>query len=430
MIVPTHFAGKTLAVFGLARSGLSAVAALRAADAHVLAWDDAPAARAQAATLGAELTPLDKMDWQNVAALVLAPGVPLRFPAPNPWVVAARAAGVDIIGDIELFAQARATLPAHKVIGITGTNGKSTTTALITHLLRSVDTPALMGGNIGQPILSENALPAGGVYVLELSSYQIDLLQTLACDVAVLTNITPDHLDRHGDMAGYVAAKERLFGMRNADGVAVIGIDDALSADVFARAAAPKIAISKDSVVGRQSAWPALQGIHNAQNVAAAVAACTAVGVSSAALERGLQSFSGLAHRMERIGEKHGVQYVNDSKATNPDSAAPALTAFSNIHWIAGGRRKSDELDACLPHLKNVRAAYLIGEAADMFARILKPHTQVHTCGTLANAVARAAAAAEPGDVVLLSPACASQDQFTDFEARGAAFRASVEAIT
>jgi UDP-N-acetylmuramoylalanine--D-glutamate ligase len=429
MIPLAHLKNKKIVIVGLGRAGMSSVKACLASAADVFVFDDNVAACKVAVGLGAHLATLDNFKWNGVTALVLAPGIPLYFPKPHPWAVAARAAGVPIICDIELFAQSRANLPPYKVIGITGTNGKSTTTALITHILASSGVPAVMGGNIGIPILDQDVLPAGGVYVLELSSYQIDLLHTLACDVAVLTNITPDHLDRHGDIIGYAAAKERLFEMQTQEGVAVISIDDIFSAAIYDRAHAHKISITNAEPLEGQANWPALQGIHNAQNVAAAIAACEAVGVARDKIKAALISFPGLAHRMERIAEKHGVLYVNDSKATNADSTAPALSAYPDIHWIAGGRRKTDELNACLPHLKNVRAAYLIGEAESVFADILAPHIVVHKCGTLDKAVAMASRAAQAGEVILLSPACASQDQFKDFEARGDAFRVEVEKI-
>jgi UDP-N-acetylmuramoylalanine--D-glutamate ligase len=441
------FAGKTVAVFGLARSGLSTVRALVRGGAHVAGWDDGAQAREAAADTGIRLTPLADMAWDNIAALLLAPGVPLHFPQPHAWAQAARAAKVPIIGDMELFAFSRASLPAHKVIGITGTNGKSTVTALITHILKECGFATLMGGNIGLPILDQAPLPAGGVYVLELSSYQIDLVQSLACDVAVLTNITPDHLDRHGSMAGYAAAKTRLFELQHDDGIPVISIDDGWSRMAYAVATPHRVAISVktlltrgvcvingtlfvDSVeAGQQADWPSLQGPHNGQNAAIAVAATRAVGAPLAKIVAALKNYPGLAHRMERIGTKQGVLYVNDSKATNADSTAPALGAYPAIHWIAGGKRKTDDLDSCLPYLKNVRAVYLIGEAEEIFAQILAPHVPVVRCGNLANALEAARMAANAGEVVLLSPACASQDQFKDFEDRGDTFRALVEAI-
>jgi UDP-N-acetylmuramoylalanine--D-glutamate ligase len=447
VITPTAFAGKTVAVFGLARSGLSTVRALVRGGAHVVGWDDGAQSREAAAETGIHLTPLADMAWGDVAALVLAPGVPLYFPEPHAWVQAARAAHVPIIGDMELFAMSRASLPAHKVIGITGTNGKSTVTALITHILKECGFATLMGGNIGLPILDQAPLTAGGVYVLELSSYQIDLVQSLACDVAVLTNISPDHLDRHGSMAGYAAAKTRLFELQKDDGIPVITIDDGWSRMAYAVATVHRVAISvkthltrglcvingtlfvDSKEVAHQTDWPSLQGPHNAQNAAAAVAATLAVGAPLEKIVAALKNYPGLAHRMELLGTKHGVLYVNDSKATNADSTAPALGAYPSVHWIAGGKRKTDDLDACLPYLQNVCAAYLIGEAEEVFAGILSPHVPVVRCGNLANALEAARTAAKAGDVVLLSPACASQDQFKDYEDRGNSFRALVEAI-
>lgn len=448
-MIPLPFAaGKTYAVFGLARTGLSVCAALAASGARVLAWDDGAAARAR--PLGqADLVDLYDADLSACAALVVAPGVPLTHPAPHPLVLRANAAGIPVIGDMELFAQARPSLPPHKVIGITGTNGKSTTTALIHHALSACGIPARPGGNIGLPILGEEPLPAGGVYVLELSSFQIDLTQSLACDVAVMTNLTPDHLDRHGDMAGYAAAKRRLFEMQAADGVAVLAQDDAWTAGMadavpgrVVKASAQQglhagIAIVAGDVfvdgtpVARQADWPRLGGPHNAQNAACALGACLALGAPLDGVLAAFASYPGLAHRMEWIAEIGGVAYINDSKATNPTSTAPALAAFPGrpIHWIVGGRRKTDELDACVPQLGHVKAAYTIGEAAALYARLLGRHVPVAQTGTLDVAIETASRAAAPGDVVLLSPACASQDQFRDYEARGEAFRTAVTAM-
>ncbi|MDO9488100.1 MAG: UDP-N-acetylmuramoyl-L-alanine--D-glutamate ligase, partial [Sphingomonadaceae bacterium] len=346
----------------------------------------------------------------------------LTHPAPHWSVGLARANGVEVLGDIELFCrERRATVPRSPFVAITGTNGKSTTTALIHHLIASTGRPAQMGGNIGLPILGQDPLPADGVYVLELSSFQIDLTQSLDCDVAVLLNITPDHLDRYDGFAGYTASKARLFAMQGVDHVAIVStatdesrrIGEALDRATF---------IGPDDVAD-QSAWPTLQGPHNAENVAAAIAAVRALGMSGADIDAGLRTYPGLPHRMERVAEKRGVLYVNDSKATNPTSTAPALAAYPAIHWIVGGKAKTDELDACLPHLSHVRRAYTVGEAEELFARLLEPHVPVWRAGTVDKATRLAAEAALPGDVVLLSPACASYDQFKDFEARGAAFR-------
>jgi UDP-N-acetylmuramoylalanine--D-glutamate ligase len=361
-------------------------------------------------------------------ALVLSPGVPLNT---HPLAAEARTAGIPIIGDIELFAQARRDLPAHKVVGITGTNGKSTTTALVHHLLETAGAPTLMGGNIGLPILGQAPLLEGGVYVLELSSYQIDLTQTLDCDVAVLLNVTPDHLDRYDGFDAYAASKARLFAMQSAAHEAVIAIGDAPSAAIARSLSARGEHLTKiaPGVCLDQSRWPALQGPHNAQNALAAIAVAKALGLDEAAIDRGLATFAGLPHRMERVATIGGVTYVNDSKATNPDSTAPALAAYPRIHWILGGRAKGDDLDACAPHFGNVVRAYTIGEAGVRFAAVLDGKVPVEQAGTLDVAVARAAAKATAGDVVLLSPACASFDQYRDYEERGAAFRAAVEAL-
>ncbi|WP_066644254.1 UDP-N-acetylmuramoyl-L-alanine--D-glutamate ligase [Sphingomonas sp. CCH16-B10] len=370
------------------------------------------------------------VDLTGYAAVVVSPGVPL-----NRHPIAAHAAqfGIPIIGDIELFAQARAGLPAHRVVGITGTNGKSTTTALIHHIVATAGWPARMGGNIGLPILAQDALPEGGVYVLELSSYQIDLTRTLDCDVAVLLNITPDHLDRYRDFDAYAAAKARLFAMQSPGHAAIIGIADAPSAAIARQVAlsgrGEQLTKIAPGVCMDQSRWPALQGPHNAQNALAAISACEALGVPQAAITRGLETFGGLPHRMERVSEVGGVQFVNDSKATNPDSAAPALQAYDRIHWIVGGQAKSDDLEACRPGFGHVARAYTIGDAAARFAELLAGEMPVERCDTLDRAVAAAAANARPGETVLLSPACASFDQFRDYEARGDAFRTLVEGL-
>ena len=427
MITSSVWAGKTFGVYGLARTGKSVIATLTASGARVAAWDDGEAARA---AFDGELTDLNTADLGKLDAMVVSPGVPHDAPLFQRAVVT----GIVVIGDIELFAQARAALPRHKVVGITGTNGKSTTAALIHHVLVAARVPARLGGNIGAPILSEEPLAAGGVYVLELSSFQIDLTFTLDCDVAVLLNITPDHLDRHGTMAAYAAAKARLFAMQRPGSHAVIAVDDAYTSTI-----ADEIGLEPGreghvtpvtgTRVGDQSGWPALPGPHNAQNAAAAIATLRALGLDDDAIGAGFASYPGLPHRMERVREIAGVAYVNDSKATNPTSTAPALAAFPHVHWIAGGQPKTDELDACLPFLGNVRAAYLIGEAAPVFAAILDGKVPVVLSATLDRAVAAAAAAAVAGDTVLLSPACASFDQFSDYAARGTAFRSLVEAL-
>ncbi len=426
MIVARAWAGKRYAVLGLARSGAATVRALLAGGARVVAWDGDTAKRDPIAGAGTEalsIAPLE--DLTGFDALVVSPGVPLNT---HPIAAAAAAGSVPVIGDIELFAQARADLPPHRVVGITGTNGKSTTTALVHHILRTAGVPALMGGNIGLPILAQDALPAGGVYVLELSSYQIDLTTTLDCEVAVLLNLTPDHLDRYDGFKGYAASKARLFAMQSPGHVAVIGTGDAASVAIAGDVASRLATIAPDAAPD-QRGWPSLQGPHNARNALAAIAVAKALGVAQVDIDRGLASFAGLPHRMEKVRVVGGVAFVNDSKATNPESTAPALAAFDRIHWIVGGKAKGDGLDACAPRFGHVVRAYTIGEAGPRFADILRDRVAIEEAGTLDAAVTAAAAAARPGDVVLLSPACASYDQFRDFEARGDAFRAAVDAL-
>jgi UDP-N-acetylmuramoylalanine--D-glutamate ligase len=435
VITSPFWRGKRFAVLGLARSGAATVRALAASEAEVVAWDsDAAKREALAASppspgrRGLSLADPETIVLTGFDGLVVSPGVPINR---HPVAAKARAANIPIIGDIELFAQARASLPPHKVVGITGTNGKSTTTALIHHILEAAGLPARLGGNIGKPILGEEPLPASGVYVLELSSYQIDLTVSLDCEVAILLNITPDHLDRYDGFEAYAASKARLFAMQSPDHAAIIGIGDEASGQIARSLSARGEHLTKiaPGVCMDQSRWPSLQGPHNAQNALAAIAACQALGIGEAAIDRGLESFKGLAHRMELVRTRGGVAFVNDSKATNPESAAPALAAFPRIHWIMGGQAKTDSLDACAPHFRHVVRAYTIGEAGPRFAALLKPHMPVEESGELSTAVKSAAAQAQAGDTVLLSPACASFDQFRDFEDRGDRFRAAVEAL-
>jgi UDP-N-acetylmuramoylalanine--D-glutamate ligase len=425
MIISDAFRGKRYAGLGLARSGIATVRALLASGAEVVAWDNREEARDELAGAGLSFAdPLD-IDLTGFDGMIVSPGVPLNR---HPVAEKARAAKVPLIGDIELFAQARPSLPAHKVVGITGTNGKSTTTALIHHIIKTAGIPTMMGGNIGLPILGQAPLPETGVYVLELSSYQIDLSHSLACDIAVLTNITPDHLDRYDGFTGYCASKERLFSFQHQGQLAIIACDDDPSRMIASRINHRLNRVHACDVTD-QSRWPTLQGPHNAQNVAIAVSVAQALGIDAATIERGLVNYPGLPHRMERIRELDGVLYVNDSKATNATSAAPALGAYPAIHWILGGQAKTDDLNACAPYFSHVKAAYTIGDAADLFEGLLQSHIPVTNAGTLEAAIVAARAAAKPGETVLLSPACASFDQFRDFEARGDAFRAFVEAL-
>ena len=432
MITAKAFAGKHYAVYGLARSGLATAEALLASGAKVTVWDANEEARAKAPP-GAAVADLDTADLSVFDALVVTPGLPLNR---HPIAQRARDAGVEIIGDIELFARARPELPPHKIVGITGTNGKSTTTALVHHILQTADVPSAMGGNIGLPILAQDPLPEGGVYVLELSSYQLDLTQSLDCDVAVLLNITPDHLDRYENYEAYAASKVRLFHMQWYGRAAIYRLIDTLEfgfgltdnlEDEFIEDIIdfrPRPFLSE-----RQKEWPALQGPHNLYNAASAGRVCELLDIDDRQIEQGFRTYPGLPHRMERVRERQGVVFVNDSKATNPTATAPALAAFEKIRWICGGQAKTDNLDECAPYFDHVRKAYTIGEAGELFASLLSPHMAVAECETLERAVGEAAAEAESGDTVLLSPACASFDQFRDFEDRGDQFRELVGAL-
>ncbi|MEO1311562.1 MAG: UDP-N-acetylmuramoyl-L-alanine--D-glutamate ligase [Pseudomonadota bacterium] len=455
MIDLSGLRGETLAVFGLGASGLSAIEALVAGGANVLAWDDKDAARKAAEKLGAKVERYDNWDWTRIASLVLAPGVPLTHPRPHPVVLTAREAEVEVIGDVELFARAYKKAPpgAPKIVAITGSNGKSTTTVLVAHLLNALGTRAVAVGNIGTPILSAPGWSQADIYVAELSSFQLDLTSSLKADVAVLLNITPDHLDRHGDMANYVAAKCRIFLNQTANDHAVIGVDDAPSQTICtelsskARRVVTPVTVgaavgfgvfAMDAVVysrdgGRTETLAslknakALQGAHNWQNAAAALAVLRVLGVEPTKAQRALDSFSGLPHRAETVAKAGRLTFINDSKATNPEAAAKSLSAYSDVFWIAGGRSKSDDFSVLAGSVKSVRQAFFIGEAAETMKGAF-PDIPSEVSGTLVKAVRAAAEAAEASDakepVILLAPACASFDQFTNFEARGDAFRA------
>ncbi len=464
MIPVTTFTGKKVAVFGLGGSGLVSASALLAGGADVIAYDDDTESVAKANAAGIPTADLRNVDWSGVAALVLAPGVPLTHPTPHWSVRLAQRAGVAVIGDIELFCRERRHVaPAAPFVAITGTNGKSTTTALIAHLAASAGMDAQLGGNIGTAILSlapphANSAPPVRVHVVECSSYQIDLAPSLDPSVGILINLSEDHLDRHGTMEHYAAVKERLVVGVPKDGTAIVGIDDD-----WCRAAADRLAHSGKRVVrvsvrhalsdgvyvegqciiraaGGNAAPIAeiggigsLRGLHNAQNAACAAAAALALGLSPAAIQAGLRSFPGLAHRMEEVGRSGAVLFVNDSKATNVDSAAQALACFSDIFWIAGGKPKTGGIEPLREFFPRIRKAYLIGEAADEFAATLGDTVPYEITGALDKAVAAAARDSEESamrePVVLLSPACASFDQYRNFEVRGDAFRALVHAL-
>ncbi|QCI65818.1 UDP-N-acetylmuramoyl-L-alanine--D-glutamate ligase [Phreatobacter stygius] len=458
MIPVSLFKDATVAVFGLGGSGLATCAALKAGGARVMAWDDNPASVAKAEAAGYETADLNTLDWTGLAAFVLTPGVPLTHPAPHWTVGKAALAGVAIIGDIELFCRERdAHAPAAGFVAITGTNGKSTTTALISHILAKSGHDAQMGGNIGTAILSLEPPGTGRTHVIECSSFQIDLTPSIDPSVGICLNVTPDHLDRHGTLDGYAAVKERLIAGVPADGTAVIGIDDKhcqAMADRAERAGRRVVRLSIRNPVSdglcldgadivRIKAGAAvfrfsiagvgsLRGSHNAQNAMAAYAACEALGLSPEAIVAAMRSFPGLAHRLEQVGRIGKVLFVNDSKATNADSTEKALAAFSRIYWIAGGKPKEGGITPLARYFPRIAKTYLIGAAAEEFAATLgsSPHV---IAGTLDQAVAMAAADAAadgaPDPVVLLSPACASYDQFPNFEIRGKAFRDLVLAL-
>ena len=459
MIPITEYAGRDVAVFGLGRTGLSAAKALVAGGARVHAWDDNEASREAAEAAGITLSDINKRDWQTFAALVLSPGVPYKFPKPHRIVRMAEMTGVPIVGDMELFARAVQALPERgrpKVIGITGTNGKSTTTALIGHILKHAGRDARIGGNIGTGVLDMGALHANAIYVLELSSYQLDLVKSLHCDVAVFLNISPDHLDRHGGLEGYVSAKKKIFENQGPRDWAVVGFDDlhtqSIAMSLTANGPQRVAQISSEYALGRgvsgidgrlfdslsgkavkagdlREAF-SLPGRHNHQNAAAAYAACRALGVEANTIMEAILSFPGLSHRLENCGSLEGIRFVNDSKATNAQATEQALKAYPRVYWIAGGRAKTEGIGELEPLFPRVAKAYLIGEAQDAFTRTLKGKAPVAKCGTIETAVQMAwkdaKASGEPDPVILLSPACASFDQFRDFEARGNAFKAIV----
>jgi len=446
MIRVPHTPGRPVAVLGLGKAGLAAAKALAASGAEVWAWDDDPGKRGGLATRD-----LARVDWTRPSALILSPGIPHRFPKPHPVAERAAAAGCPIIGEVELLFRAQ---PRARYVGITGTNGKSTTTALIGHLARKAGRKVEVGANLGTPALALQPLAEDGIYVLEMSSYQLELVESGHFDVAVLLNITPDHLDRHGGMAGYIAAKRRIFDRQRGHDWAVIGVDDDPSRKIRdglseRRIAAITIgrqhlglitverAVMRDEQgrvimdLGRAAALP---GPHNWQNATAAFAVARALGIAESEIVAGIESYPGLPHRQELVATIAGVKFVNDSKATNADATAKALACYDSIYWILGGRPKETGLDGLEPFYPRIARAYLIGEAAADFERRLKAAgVATVLSGTLDRAVAAAAAdagaAKNPGAVVLLSPACASFDQFANFEERGNRFRDLVRAL-
>ncbi|HLP68789.1 MAG TPA: UDP-N-acetylmuramoyl-L-alanine--D-glutamate ligase [Rhizobium sp.] len=455
MIPVTTFRGRKVALFGLGGSGLATAQALIAGGTDIVAWDDNPDSVAKAAAEGVATQDLHDADWHAFAAFVLSPGVPLTHPKPHWTVGLARAAGVEVIGDVELFVrERRAHAPDCPFIAITGTNGKSTTTALIAHILSASGRDTQLGGNIGRAVLTLDPPKAGRYFVVECSSYQIDLAPTIDPTAGILLNVTPDHLDRHGTIQHYADVKERLVA---GSGTAVIGVDDSyceLIADRVERAGTRVVRISKrqpladgfyndghriieahggaTAVVADLNGIQTLRGSHNAQNAAAAIAACLAVGVTPDEVRAGLRSFAGLKHRMQPVGRRDEVVFVNDSKATNAEAAAPALSSYDRIYWVAGGLPKEGGIASLAPLFPRIAKAYLIGEAASAFAATLGEAVTYEISGTLERAVAHAAAdAAADGQpvAVMLSPACASFDQYKNFEVRGDAFVRHVAAL-
>ena len=461
MIPVRGFEGKTVAVFGLARTGLAAARALVAGGAEVALWDEKPASRAAAEAQGFALTDLAAADWSKFAALMLSPGVPLTHPAPHWTVERAREAGVEILGDIELFARSVNAAPEHKrpkIVAVTGTNGKSTTTALIGHVCAQAGRDVRIGGNIGVGVLDLPDMHGGAVYVLELSSYQLDLTSSLHADVTVMLNLSPDHLERHGGMEGYVAAKRRILLNQGKGDTAVIGVDDQWGQQICTEITAANrrtiVPISASKAMGRGiyvlqgmlydataeraqevadlNSARSLPGRHNWQNAAAAYAAAKGLGIPADEAAEHLLTFPGLAHRMETVAQLGRVRFVNDSKATNTDAARQALSSYPKVFWIAGGQPKTGGIEALADLFPRVAKAYLIGEAGPAFAKTLEGKAPVVEAGAMEAAVAQAYAdAAKSGQdaVVLLSPAAASFDQFTDFEARGEAFREAVQRL-
>jgi UDP-N-acetylmuramoylalanine--D-glutamate ligase len=443
MFPAATFKGKRVGLFGLARSGTACLKALKLGGAEVFAWDDSEESVAKAT--GAPVTNLRDVDFRTLDALVLSPGVPLTHPMPHWTVKKAQAAGIEIIGDTEVFAREIEGSGA-SMVAITGTNGKSTTTALIGHVLKQVGLDVDVGGNIGTAVFLMRPPARGRVYVLELSSFQIDLMPSLKPQVGILTNITPDHLDRHGTIEHYAEVKSRMFARQGAGDTALIGLDDIWcsaiarslgnGADVRTVSVRRKLTdgisavdgLLRETRGGQELAsidlkpMPSLKGAHNWQNACMAYGAARALGVDAAAIERAMTSFPGLQHRMQQVGQRNGVAFVNDSKATNADAAAKALSSFDHIHWIAGGIAKAGGIEPLAEYFVRIRRAYLIGEAAPEFAKTLEGRVPYEVSGTLDAAVASAAKRAEGGSTVLLSPACASFDHYRNFEVRGDAF--------
>ncbi len=459
MILVPDVKKQSVGVFGLGVSGIATCEALVASGAKVFTWDENAGARAKTADTEYRSEHPKEWPWKEMALVVVSPGVPLTHPKPHPIVRKARMEKIPVVGDVELFARAVNALPERerpRIVAVTGSNGKSTTAALIGHILREVGEEAHVGGNIGEAALSLPAPEKNAIYVLELSSFQLDLTSSLKADAAVFLNLSPDHIERHGSVDGYLTAKKRIFLNQSAGDVAIIGVDDpygqALCTEMTAKGAPKVLPVSAQGTLGRGayaldgklfynfdgktnragdiSSARGLRGVHNQQNAAAALAACVSLGVSPALVANAANHFASLPHRMEEAGRIGKTLFINDSKATNADAAARALAAFDDIYWIVGGKAKEGGLSTLKGKLGPVRCAYLIGEAADEFKEQLAGEVKTILSRDLKKAVAKAAADAAASDapqpVVLLSPACASYDQFKNFEERGAAFKSLV----
>lgn len=452
MFPAANFKNQHIGVFGLGLSGVAAARALKASGALVHCWDDNPD-NVEQYREELHITDLYNMDFNTLDGIIFPPGMPLIFPRPHPLVGKAITFHVPIMGDLELFSQIRPELPAHKLVTVTGTNGKSTTASLLAHVLSEAGVPTALGGNIGVPVMDLDPLPEGGVYVLEVSSFQIDLTERLQSDIAMILNFAPDHLDRHGDMAGYVEAKTRLIEMLGDEGQAYLSLDDEWSLNAYQSFTGRKTGLSSQTEVSNglyiQSGtlWENrdvyghdpvfslrtlenLPGLHNWQNVMYVYAAARDLGLSKEQILAGLKSFKGLAHRMEQVTCIGDVLFVNDSKATNSHAALKALSAFDKVQWIAGGLYKEQSFGPFLAGLKKIKKLWLIGTAADDMAAFFKGQVELENVGTLEKAVEGAYQAAKAeGCTVLLSPACASFDQFKSFGDRGDQFKQLVHAL-
>ena len=456
MIAAKSYLGKKVAVMGLARSGQSAAEALKAGGAEVIAWDDDVKKCKETALLGINISDLTKEDFTNIDALILSPGIPHSYPKPHVVAKKAKKANTPIIGDIEIFVK---NFIEPRIIGITGTNGKSTTTALVGHILRCAGLPVEIGGNIGLPVLGfENTLDAG-YQVLELSSYQLELTPSLCCEIAVILNISPDHLDRHGGMDGYKAAKLKIMESLPENAIAIIGVDDPESIGIakwlieneyknlrvipISGLIVPESGVGvlngnivsninrENEVVISLHDNTILPGVHNWQNVAAGTAVALTLGLSNNIIKNAISSFPGLPHRQELVGTFNRLTFINDSKATNADATARALSCYESIYWILGGQSKEGGIGLLRKFFPKIRHAFLIGECSEEFADVLKGVVKFTNCGTIQNAIE-----AIKNDipsiyndkvVILLSPAAASFDQFESYEARGDAFRLLIE---